>query len=199
MRAHAGGAEYFVAGIALMRASMARAIFVSLALLLAGCESISNNSELAARGKAGTETTGSIVAAARVLNGVEDPNDDLNLGKRHFRDENYGLAEKYFRRAVEKGPTDAHRDTEAWLGLAASYDRLRRFELADRAYDAAIKIAGPTAEILNNQGYSYMLRGDFQRARAKLVAAREKEPDNPYIQNNFELLEASVQRRKVAR
>ena len=68
-----------------------------------------------------------------------------------------------------------------------------------RAYDAAIKIAGPTAEILNNQGYSYMLRGDFQHARAKLVAAREKEPDNPYIKNNFELLEASVQRRKIAR
>jgi Flp pilus assembly protein TadD len=31
---------------------------------------------------------------------------------------------------------------------------LRRFDLADRAYGQAIRIVGPTAEILNNQGYS---------------------------------------------
>ena len=50
-----------------------------------------------------------------------DPSDDLSLGKRHYREQNYGLAEQHFRRAVEKLP----RDGEAWLGLAASYDRLR--------------------------------------------------------------------------
>src|SRR5689334_16085906 len=62
-----------------------------------------------------------------------DPNDDLNLGKKHFRAANFGLAERYFRRAVELHP----RDLEAWVGLAASYDRLRRYDLADRAYDQA--------------------------------------------------------------
>ena len=40
-----------------------------------------------------------------------DPGDDLVLGKRHYREKNYGLAEQYFRRAVEKAP----RDGEAWL------------------------------------------------------------------------------------
>jgi hypothetical protein len=50
------------------------------------------------------------------------------------------------------------RDLDSWIGLAASYDRLRRFELADRAYEQAIKIGGATGEILNNRGYSYMLR-----------------------------------------
>ena len=49
-----------------------------------------------------------------------DPNDDLSLAKQYYRQGNYGLAERYFRRAVESGP----RDAEAWLGLAASYDRL---------------------------------------------------------------------------
>jgi len=77
-----------------------------------------------------------------------DPNDALNLGKKQYRANNFGLAEKYFRHAVELHP----RDAEAWLGLAASYDRLRRFDLADRAYGQAIRIVGPTAEILNNQG-----------------------------------------------
>src|SRR3979490_1808715 len=56
-----------------------------------------------------------------------DPGDDLTLGKRHYREKNYGLAEQHFRRAAEKLP----RDGEAWLGLAASYDRLRRYDLAD--------------------------------------------------------------------
>ena len=119
-----------------------------------------------------------------------DPNDDLNLGKKQFRAANFGLAEQYFRRAVELHP----RDLEAWVGLAASYDRLRRFDLADRAYDQAIKIAGPTAAILNNQGYSYMLRGDYRRARATLLQAQTQDPGNPYIKNNLDLLEASFKK-----
>ncbi len=121
-----------------------------------------------------------------------DPNDDLSLGKENFREGNYGLAERYFRKAVESDPKDA----EAWLGLAAAYDRLRRFDLADRAYGEAIKIAGPTAEILNNQGYSFILRGNFARAREILLAARAKRPGNPYIENNIALLDESARRGK---
>jgi Flp pilus assembly protein TadD len=124
-----------------------------------------------------------------------DPNDDLSLGKENFREGNYGLAERYFRKAVETGPNDA----EAWLGLAAAYDRLRRFDMADRAYEELIKVAGPTAEVLNNQGYSYMLRGQFDRAREILLRARAKAPDNPYVQNNLALLEESVRARKAVR
>jgi Flp pilus assembly protein TadD len=144
----------------------------------------------------GPETTGSIAGdtgAVAVAPAVpEDPNDDLNLAKRQFRANNFGLAERHFRRAVEKGSGDTRRDAEAWLGLAASYDRLRRFELADRAYAHAIKILGPTPEILNNQGYSYLLRGDYRHAREKLAAARDLDPGNPYIQNNLDLLAKSA-------
>jgi Flp pilus assembly protein TadD len=122
-----------------------------------------------------------------------DPNDDLNLGKKQFRAANFGLAEKYFRRAVETHP----RDVEAWVGLAASYDRLRRWDLADRAYDQALKIAGPTPELLNNKGYSLMLRGDYRRARETLFEAQSKDPNNPYIKNNIELLEASFRKGKA--
>ena len=60
------------------------------------------------------------------------------------------------------------RATPNLAGLAASYDRLRRFDLADRAYAQAIRSSAPTPEILNNQGFSYMLRGDYGRARAQL-------------------------------
>ena len=114
--------------------------------------------------------------------------DDLSIGKRYFRVGNYGMAERYFRKATETHP----RDAESWLGLAASYDRLRRFDLADRAYGEAVKLAGATVEILNNQGYSYMLRGDYARARAKLDQARRLDPNNRFVQNNLALLAASA-------
>jgi Tetratricopeptide repeat len=123
---------------------------------------------------------------------AEDPMDDLSLGKRHFRESNYGLSELHFRRVVEREAVPPQRKAEAWVGLAASYDRLKRFDLADRAYKAAIAIVGLTPEVLNNQGYSYMLRGDFVRARAKFTQALERDPTNPYIQNNLELLEESI-------
>src|SRR5262245_31894015 len=124
--------------------------------------------------------------------GHEDPTDDLWLGKRHFHEENWGLAEKHFRRVVEHENVPAQRKAEPWVGLAASYDRLKRFDLADRAYSAAIAIVGATPEILNNQGFSYMLRGDYIRARAKFSEALARDPTNPYIQNNIEMLEKSM-------
>jgi len=124
--------------------------------------------------------------------GTEDPLDDLWMGKRQFHEENYGLAEKHFRRVVEHENVPAQRKAEAWIGLAASYDRLKRFDLADRAYSSAIAIVGRTPEILNNQGFSYMLRGDYDRARARFTEALAKDPTNPYIQNNMELLERSM-------
>jgi Flp pilus assembly protein TadD len=123
----------------------------------------------------------------------KDPNDDLSLGKKYFRSGNFGLAERHFRRAVEQHP----RDAEAWIGLAAAYDRLRRWDLADRAYDQAMKIIGPTPEILNNIGYSLMLRGDYRRARETLLQAQAQDPANPYVRNNLDLLEASFRKGKA--
>jgi tetratricopeptide (TPR) repeat protein len=117
----------------------------------------------------------------------DDPNDDVQRGKKYFRSNNFGLAEKSFRTAVEKHPNDAG----AWVGLAASYDRLHRFDLADRAYAAALRLVGPTAELLNDQGFSYMLRGDYTRAHKKLQEAQAKDPANPYVQANLQLLEES--------
>jgi tetratricopeptide (TPR) repeat protein len=122
-----------------------------------------------------------------------DPNDDLSIGRKYFRQGSYGLAERHFRRAVELHP----RDVQSWIGLAASYDWLRRFDLADRAYAQAIRIVGPTPEILNNQGFSYMLRGDYRRARGILLAAQAKDPASPYIKNNLQMLQQAVRKAKA--
>jgi Flp pilus assembly protein TadD len=126
---------------------------------------------------------------------LQDPDDvkyyrsdePLRMGIEHFNRGHYGIAERYFRDATEKAP----KDPTAWIGLAAAYDRIGRFDLADRAYVFAIRLVGETTEILNNQGYSYMLRGDLVNARRKFMKAYEREPGNPTIANNLQLLNSS--------
>lgn len=109
------------------------------------------------------------------------------MGLEHFNRGNYGIANRYFRDAVEKAP----KDVTAWVGLASSYDRLRRFDLADQAYAQAIRLGGETVQILNDQGYSYMLRGNLNGARRKFEKAYSLDPGNPVIANNLELLNGS--------
>jgi Flp pilus assembly protein TadD len=181
---------------------MPRALVVAaVGLWLAGC-SLTDKSASDALGPqaSGTDAFAAAPAAgpdeaAKEQSGLlgSDPNDDLSTGKKFFRAGNYGMAERHFRRAVELHP----RDAEAWLGLGASYDRLRRFDLADRAYAQAIGIVGQTVEILNNQGYSYILRGDYARARTTLLAAQRRDPANRFVQNNLQLLAASTQKGKA--
>ena len=132
------------------------------------------------------------VSAPAVLPGA-DGKDDVGRGRALFRAGNFAEAELAFDRAARMNP----RDPEAWLGLAACYDRMRRFELADPAYVRAVAINGTTAEILNNQGFSYLLRGDLTRARNMLAAAQKKDPANQYVQNNLQMLEQKERATKV--
>jgi len=165
-----------------MRAGVARLLVVAACgVWVAGCES-TQLGDTTGTVSTNPASAGIVATGSDVLG--EDPKDDLSLGKLHYKEQNYGLAEKHFRKAVEAQPKAA----EAWVGLAAAYDRLRRFDLADRAYEQAIALLGPTPEILNNQGFSLMLRGDYKTAKKKLLAAKAKAPDSPFIQNNLDLL-----------
>jgi len=109
---------------------------------------------------------------------------DLAAGKAQFRQANYGLAERHFRKAVELRADNS----EAWMGLAASYDQLGRFDFADRAYDQLLKVAGRRPEVLNNMGYSQLLRGDKKKARQLLNEARNGMADPAVVEANLALL-----------
>jgi tetratricopeptide (TPR) repeat protein len=190
---------------------VARVLILVLAGLtcVAGCSTSPKLGDTAATadGAANSDTTGTIVTqpaepgpsgepvAPLSTPGLQgdDRHDDVQLGKKYFRSNNFGLAQKSFQSAVEKRP----RDAEAWVGLAASYDRLHRFDLADRAYGEAIRIVGPTVEILNDEGFSYMLRGDYARAHKILERARSLDPANPYVAANMQLLEDSAHQGKA--
>ena len=111
----------------------------------------------------------------------------MRVGIERFNEGNFGLAQRYFQDAVEKMP----RNPKAWNGLAASYDRLARFDLADSAYKSAARFGGNTVEIINNEGYSHMLRGDLKTARAKFLQALRLDPNNQTVANNLGLLDSS--------
>lgn len=142
---------------------------VAAALMLAGCQTASID-------ELGNELTANAAVAG--------PGEHISLGNRQFEAGNYGLAERYFRLAAETTP----RDPQAWLGLAAAYDQLGRFDLSDRAYGELIRLEGRKASILNNQGYSYLLRGDVKKARKLIGEARTQAPDNPIIEGNWQLV-----------
>ena len=153
----------------------------ALGLLIAGCQPSAENRLLL--------ESGMTMEDAKFY-----PSDEyIRMAKVNFRNGDYGLAERNYRKAVEVTPKDA----EAWLGLAASYDRLRRFDLADKAFERVLQLGYNNAAVLNNAGYSQLLRGDLKSARRFLLKAYELEPENPYIVNNIALLgesEKSVKR-----
>jgi Flp pilus assembly protein TadD len=168
VRAAAAGATSFV------RAATAAVVAIGLA----GCQ---------------PTVTATPVPDATTLQNPADvkyyPSDEpVKLGMQRFYEGNFGLAQHYFQDAVEKTPKDA----TAWVGLASSYDRLGRFDLADRSYAAAVKLVGNTSNILNDEGYSYMLRGDLIKARAKFDAAIRLDPGNAAAINNLALLNQST-------
>ena len=125
-----------------------------------------------------TQTT-SIASKAKDISAA-----DLAKGKAQFRDANYGLAEKHFRKAVELRASNA----EAWMGLAASYDELGRFDFADRAYEQLLKIAGRKPQVVNNMGYSQLLRGNKTKARELLMEAKQNMADTTVVDANLALL-----------
>jgi tetratricopeptide (TPR) repeat protein len=199
-----------------MRVRVGRVACAAACLLwLAGCETTSTPNPLAKLSdsisgskSADSDITGSVDKPGEKSSGTfsslaeppkltpellgTDPNDDLAIGKKYYRQGSYGLAERHFRKAVELHP----RDAESWLGLAAAYDQLRRFDLADRAYEQVIKLIGETPEVMNNLGFSYMLRSDYRRARATLLAARVKAPNNPHIAANLKMLDQAERKTK---
>jgi len=109
---------------------------------------------------------------------------DLNEGKQQFRSANYGLAEQHFRKAVELRADSA----EAWMGLAAAYDQLGRFDFADRAYDQLLKLTGRQPQVVNNMGYSQYLRGNRKKARQLLLEAKKGMADTTVVDANLALL-----------
>jgi Flp pilus assembly protein TadD len=154
-----------------------------LAALLAGCQSATTT---APEFTSFADTFAGLKTVANVEYYASDQ--AVAEAKNQFQQENYGNAGALFYRAVKLAPNDG----EAWLGLAASCDRLHRFDLADKAYKKAYSLVGSTAAYYNNVGYSYLLQGNLKVARSNFLKAYELAPNDPTVANNLQLLASSV-------
>ena len=157
-------------GSRLMMCSIKAVAVVFLGVAVTGCVTTPP-------GSVGTAGTDAALSKSSVESGLQ-----------HFNRGEYGLAARDFEQTIVKNPADA----SAWIALAASYDRIGRFDLSDRAYRQAVSLVGETPQLLNNEGFSYMLRGQVSKARMKLEAAHARDPDDPVIEGNLELLKSSA-------
>lgn len=116
--------------------------------------------------------------------GSYDADTALIEARQHFRNSDFGYSAALYKRVAELSP----QNPEGYIGLGASYDQLRRFDLSDRVYDSLFKISGGTAQYYNNVGYSYMLRGDLAKAHSNFRKAEKLAPDSVVVANNLQML-----------
>jgi len=169
----------------------AAALVALVALPLSGC----NTTGTSTHGETKSYDNGSIYGRDGII--THSPQSDhvskkgdssarlLQLAKENFSNQNYGLSERYFREAVANRTDNA----SAWAGLAASYDQLGNFEKSDRAYKALIDLKGNDPRVLNNMGYSFLLRGEYKKARSYFNRAQKANPSLEHVQGNLHLLE----------
>ncbi len=154
---------------------------IAMAAALAACSSIggaspfgSSRLEIAELSNIGSYSAESALAEARG----------------HFRNNDFGHSAALYKRVVELTP----KNPEGYVGLGASYDRLRRFDLADRVYASLYKLSGGTAQYYNNLGYSNLLRGNLANALKNFREAQRLAPDNLVIANNIQLIADATSR-----
>ncbi len=93
--------------------------------------------------------------------------------KRHLANGELGIAIDAFRQILRGEPTSV----AALNGLAVAYDRIGRFDLSRRYYEQALGFDPAAPEVLNNLGYSMLLQGRGQEARALFErAGRSADP-----------------------
>lgn len=108
----------------------------------------------------------------------------VELGISHLRAQEYGHAIVALKRArpLETG------DQRSLMALAAAADMTGDFRLADRAYEKLLNSGAERAQLFNNIGYSYMLRGDLDKAVQYISEAARHAPENVTIINNLTML-----------
>jgi len=80
----------------------------------------------------------------------------------------------------------------AWNARAAAADWQRDWDEADAAYAKAMALAPQRAEVLNNMGWSKLVRGEWREAAALLERAVELDPKAQRVRDNLELAQAAI-------
>ena len=86
-------------------------------------------------------------------------------------------------------PVSADRRSEAKEQVTFGIELAQKgiWQAATRHFERATKIDPSYAAAWNNLGVGFEQLGEFQKAREAYESARELEPDNTFINNNYDL------------
>jgi Flp pilus assembly protein TadD len=80
----------------------------------------------------------------------------------------------------------------AWNARAIAADWKRDWATADRAYARAEELASPNAQVLNNKGWSLLLRGEWMAALEPISRAATLAPHDERIAANLDLARSAA-------
>jgi tetratricopeptide (TPR) repeat protein len=112
-----------------------------------------------------------------------DASDPVERGRALILTRQYGLAIDGLNDVVTRDPGNAR----ALTLLAVAYGQLKRFDLADRYHARALEVDPNSPVVLNNWGYSYLVRGDDRRAANLLERAMATSDGRPIVAANLAL------------
>ena len=96
------------------------------------------------------------------------------------------------RKWIEQATAMPDASWKAWNALGILADVRSDFRAADRAYDKALQLSPDEPDLLNNFGWSLMLRGRWADAVRILERGRRIDPRSSRLQNNLELARAAI-------
>ena len=120
----------------------------------------------------------------------------LELGQFQESQENLDLALGEYEKALEScesaaprlsGARSQARQALAHRRIAATLDRLGRFEQAENHYRTALKISPNDSKVWNDAGYSYYLQSRWADAERALKTADSLDPNNTRVLTNLGL------------
>lgn len=93
---------------------------------------------------------------------------------------------------IDRATASHHASWRAWNAKGVIADDRQDWPAADAAYDEALNLAPDGAEVINNRGWSLVLRGDWRRAAGYFEHAASLDPKSERIANNLELARAAL-------
>jgi Flp pilus assembly protein TadD len=88
---------------------------------------------------------------------------------------------------LKKAVAEYPQSWRAWNALGGAYDDQRKWTEADDAYAHALAASDAPAIVINNRGYSYLLRNRLDEATADFVEALRQRPDLETARTNLRL------------
>lgn len=172
--------------------------------------------------KAGRVEQARLMVARAMAEGAVGPKVDRLLGDIAFASQNYAEALARYRQLAKANGPDSQlceragiaaikirnlteaaamidcatkspsATARAWDARGVLADLNKDWKTADEAYAKAESLAPSDAGIVNNQGWSMLLRGDWTSAELSFRHAAELDPNSTRIKNNLDLVSGAL-------